>query len=65
MTAGLVPTKDAILLEDPNSPYANIIAVRTKDKENPAFQKFVKAYHSEDVKKFVQEHFKGSVVAAW
>lgn len=65
MTAGLVPTKDAIALEDPNSPYANIIAARTKDKENPAFQKFVKAYHSEDVKKFVQEHFKGSVVAAW
>ena len=65
MTAGLVPTKDAIALEDPDSPYANIIAVRTKDKENPAFQKFVKAYHSEEVKQFVQEHFKGSVVAAW
>lgn len=65
MTAGLVPTKDAIALEDPNSPYANIIAVRAKDKDNAAYQKFVKAYHSDEVKKFIQEHFKGSVAAAW
>ncbi|MCX7779765.1 MAG: MetQ/NlpA family ABC transporter substrate-binding protein [Negativicutes bacterium] len=65
MTAGLVPTKDAIALEDGNSPYANVIAVRTKDKDNPVFQKLVKAYQSEEVKKFVAEHFKGSVIAAW
>ena len=65
MTAGLVPTRDAIAIEDANSPYANVIAVRTKDKDNPVFQKLVKAYQSEEVKKFIQEHFKGSVVAAW
>lgn len=65
MTAGLVPTKDAIAIEDANSPYANVIAVRSKDKDNPAFQKLVKAYHSEEVKKFVAEYFKGSVVTAW
>jgi D-methionine transport system substrate-binding protein len=65
ITAGLVPTKDAIAIEDINSPYANIIAVRSKDKENPAVQKLIKAYHSDEVKAFIQEHFKGSVVAAW
>lgn len=65
ITAGLVPTKDAIAIEDINSPYANIIAVRTKDKENPAIQKLVKAYHSDEVKAFIEEHFKGSVTAAW
>lgn len=65
MTAGLVPTKDALALEDTNSPYANILAVRTKDKDNPAFQKLIKAYHSEEVKQFIQSHFKGSVVTAW
>lgn len=65
ITAGLVPTKDAIAIEDSNSPYANIIAVRTKDKENPAVQKLIKAYHSAEVKAFIQEHFKGSVTAAW
>jgi D-methionine transport system substrate-binding protein len=65
ITAGLVPTKDAIAIEDINSPYANIIAVRSKDKENPAVQKLIKAYHSDEVKAFIQEHFKGSVAAAW
>jgi D-methionine transport system substrate-binding protein len=65
MTAGLIPTKDAISIEDANSPYANIIAVRTKDKDNPVFQKLVKAYQSDEVKKFIADHFKGSVVAAW
>jgi len=65
ITAGLVPTKDAIAIEDINSPYANIIAVRSKDKENPAVQKLIKAYHSDEVKAFIEEHFKGSVTAAW
>jgi D-methionine transport system substrate-binding protein len=65
MTAGMNPVKDSIALEDGNSPYANLIAARTKDKDNPAFQKLIKAYQSEEVKKFVLEHFKGSVIAAW
>lgn len=65
MTAGMVPVKDAIALEDGNSPYANLIAVRTKDKDNPAVQKLIKAYQSEQVKQFVADHFKGSVIAVW
>ena len=65
MPAGLTPGKDSLVLEDSNSPYANILAVRGKDKDNPAFQKFLKAYHSEEVKKFVNEQFKGSIVVAW
>ncbi|KMZ12354.1 Methionine ABC transporter substrate-binding protein [Candidatus Burkholderia humilis] len=32
LAAGLQPTKDAIALEDVHSPYANLIAVRAKDK---------------------------------
>ncbi|MCE5286020.1 MAG: MetQ/NlpA family ABC transporter substrate-binding protein [Pelosinus sp.] len=65
MTAGLVPNKDAIALEDANSPYANILAVLSKDKENESVKKFIKAYQSEEVKSFVNEHFKGSVAVAW
>jgi len=65
MPAGLVPVKDALILEDFNSPYANIIAVRGKDKDNPQYKKFLKAYQSEEVKKFVSEQFKGSIVVAW
>ena len=65
MPAGLVPVKDALILEDSNSPYANIIAARSKDKDNPQYKAFLKAYQSEEVKKFVNEQFKGSIVVAW
>lgn len=65
MTAGLNPVKDAIVLEDGNSPYANIVAVRAKDKDNPAFQKLMNIYRSDAMKSFIQDHFKGSVIAAW
>ena len=65
MSAGLVPSKDALILEDSSSPYANILAVRSKDKDNPLYKKFLKAYQSEEVKKFVTEQFKGSVIVAW
>ena len=65
MPAGLIPVKDALILEDSNSPYANIIAARSKDKDNPQYKNFLKAYQSEEVKKFVNEQFKGSIVVAW
>ncbi|MDU2064023.1 MAG: MetQ/NlpA family ABC transporter substrate-binding protein [Sporomusaceae bacterium] len=65
VTAGLNPLKDAIALEGGESPYANIIAVRGKDKENPDYQKLVKIYQSDEMKAFIKDHFKGSVIAAW
>lgn len=65
VSAGLVPTKDALYLEDGSSPYANILVVRSADKDDPAYQKFVKAYYSDTVKKFVEEHFKGAGIPTW
>jgi D-methionine transport system substrate-binding protein len=65
VTAGLNPVKDAIALEGGESPYSNIIAVRGKDKENPDYLKLVKIYQSAEIKAFIQEHFKGAVVAGW
>ncbi|HMM21780.1 MAG TPA: MetQ/NlpA family ABC transporter substrate-binding protein [Selenomonadales bacterium] len=65
MVAGLVPTRDAIALEDADSPYANLIAVRTKDKDDPVFQKLLKAYRSPEVKQWVEEKYKGSFVPTW
>ena len=65
VTAGLNPVKDAIALEGGDSPYSNIIAVRGKDKDNADYQKLVKIYQSAEIKAFIQEHFKGSVVAGW
>ncbi|HEX3142096.1 MAG TPA: MetQ/NlpA family ABC transporter substrate-binding protein, partial [Rhizobacter sp.] len=63
--AKLVPTRDAIGIEDAKSPYANLIAVRTQDKDKPWVGKLVKAFQSAEVKKLVEASFAGSMVPAF
>ncbi|EDZ99837.1 lipoprotein, YaeC family [Burkholderia sp. H160] len=65
LAAGLQPTRDAIALEDIHSPYANLIAVRAKDKDQPWVKKLVAAYQSEDVRQFIKTQFKGSMVPSF
>ncbi|WP_175781361.1 MetQ/NlpA family ABC transporter substrate-binding protein [Burkholderia anthina] len=65
IAANLQPTKDAIALESLTSPYANVIAVRVKDKDQPWVKKLVKAYQSREVKEFINKQFKGSMVASF
>jgi D-methionine transport system substrate-binding protein len=63
--AGLDPVKDAILREDPKGPYVNVIAVRSEDKDKPWVKALVESYHSPEVKKFVEDQFKGAVLTTW
>jgi len=63
--AGLDPVKDAIVKETDDGPWVNIIAVREEDREKPWVKQLLAAYHSEPVKTFIRERFKGAYVAAW
>lgn len=65
LSAGLSPAKDTIAQEAAKSPYVNLIAVREQDKDKPWVAKLVKAYHSEDIRKFIQTEFKGAVIAGF
>lgn len=65
LEAKLVPTKDALAMESKESPYVNIVAVREGDEQRPEIQKLIKALHSEDVKKFINEKYKGSILPAF
>ena len=65
MQANLVPTKDALFMEDSTSPYVNIVAVRTGDEKRPEIQALMKALRSEEVKKFIDEKYKGAIVPAF
>ena len=63
--AKLNPTKDALFIENADSPYTNIVAAR-KDRANGAdIAKLMKALHSPDTKKFIEEKYKGAVVPAF
>ena len=63
--AGLNPQKDSLLVEDKNSPYANVMVVRAEDKDNPAYKKVLEIYQSEPIKKFILEHFQGTILPAF
>jgi D-methionine transport system substrate-binding protein len=65
MEAGLKPKQDAIAIEDPNGPYSNIIAIRAVDKDKPWVAKLIAAYHSAEVKQFIEAKYAGGVIAAW
>lgn len=60
--AGLVPSKDALLLESGDSPYANLVAVRTGEEGQEKFKKLIEVLNSDAAKKVIEEKFEGAVV---
>lgn len=62
LLAELNPTKDALFMEGGESAYANIITTREDNKDSEGIQKLIKALQSEEVKKFINENYKGAVV---
>ncbi|MEM5405761.1 MULTISPECIES: MetQ/NlpA family ABC transporter substrate-binding protein [Paraburkholderia] len=65
MQAGLKPKQDAIAIEDPKGPYVNILAIREADRNKPWVAKLVAAYHSPEVKHYVETTFGGAVITSW
>lgn len=65
MEAKLNPVKDSLFTEPKESPYANIVAVRKGDEKRPEIQKLMQALRSDEVKKFIEEKYKGAVVPAF
>ena len=65
LQANLNPTKDALFIEDKNSPYVNIIVSRPDNKDSEAMQKLAKELNSADTKKFIEDKYKGAIVPAF
>ena len=65
MSAGLDVQKQGIFLEAKDEPLAvMVLAARDKDKNNETYKKIAGIYHSEAVKKFIADRFKGTIVPA-
>lgn len=65
MQVNLVPTKDALFMEDKTSPYVNIVAVRLGDEKRPEIEALMKALKSKEVKDFIDSKYKGAIVPAF
>lgn len=63
--AGLAPTRDAVAMEDLHGPYANLIVVRAKDKNQPWVKPLVASYQSPEVRAYLDKTFKGAILPAF
>lgn len=59
-----IDTSKYLFRESEDSPYANIIAVREEDKDNPAIKALVEALKSEETRAYIEEHYNGAVIPA-
>ncbi|BCE03904.1 methionine ABC transporter substrate-binding lipoprotein MetQ [Bacillus paralicheniformis] len=60
----LNPKTDSIELESPkDNPYANIIAVRKGDEDSDKVKALMDVLRSEDIKKFIDKKYEGSVIS--
>ncbi|MCL2852572.1 MAG: MetQ/NlpA family ABC transporter substrate-binding protein [Defluviitaleaceae bacterium] len=65
LQAGLDPSTDAIARERPDSPYANVLAVRPENANDPAIEILGRWLTSEKVREFILEQYGGNVVPAF
>jgi D-methionine transport system substrate-binding protein len=66
LEAKLDPTKDALVLESPKgNPYANLLVARKDDVSDPRVKKLEQLLHSAQVKKYIEDTYKGSVIPAF
>ena len=63
ISAGLNPTKDALALEGSSSAYANILAVKEGNEENPLVKALIAALSSKQVTDYIAEKYDGSVIS--
>jgi D-methionine transport system substrate-binding protein len=64
-SAGLVPSRDALFVEDKDSPYVNLIVSREDNQNDEKVKKFVQAFQSPQVEEAAVREFKGGAVKGW
>lgn len=63
LEAGIDTTK-YLFRESNDSPYANIIAVKSENADNPAIKALISALQSEETRKFIEGKYNGAVIPA-
>ena len=65
LDVGLKPTKDAIILEDKDSPYTNYVATKAGNENNPKIKALDKAILTPEVKDFIIKRYQGAVIPSF
>ncbi len=62
LSVGINPMKDSIAIEGNESPYVNIVAVRTGDEKTEKIKTLVDVLHSKEIQDWIIKEYGGSVV---
>ena len=62
--AGINILEENIAIQDADSPYANLIAVRSEDKDNPALKRLVELLQDKETQDYILEKWEGAVLPA-
>ncbi|MET9929056.1 MULTISPECIES: MetQ/NlpA family ABC transporter substrate-binding protein [unclassified Streptomyces] len=66
LEAKLSPAKDSLAVEKAEgNPYANFLAVKDGNEKDPRVEKLAKLLNSDEVKKFIEDTYQGSIVASF
>jgi len=65
LVAKLNPVRDALVIEDKDSPYVNYVVGMESAKSDPRVAKLVAALRSPDVKAFIGQRYGGAVIPAF
>ncbi len=63
LDAGLNPVNDALLIEDANSPYSNVLCVKEGNEEDPRTKALLAALTSQKVADYINETFAGAAIS--
>ena len=65
LVAKLNPSKDSLLVERADNPFVNIFVTTKANEKDPRMEQLKKIYTSAENKKFIEDHFKGSITPAF
>jgi len=65
LSAGMNPARDALVMEDEDSPYVNILVARPDNQDNALIQSLAGALTSAEVKLFIEQRYPGAVLPAF
>ena len=65
IASGLSPKEDSIAMESADNPYVNVIVVQEGKEDAPWVKTLLEAYHSDEIKAFIDESYHGTVITSW
>ena len=65
LVAKLNPSKDSLLIERNDNPFLNVFVTTKANEKDPRIAQLKKIYQSAENKKFIADHFKGTITAGF